>query len=735
MKKRPSLYVLTSIFLAIAVLISSYCVVPASSAQAASSDKVIVIDPGHGMDDPGAAGINGTLEVDVNAQLAYKTAKELKNRGYTVYLTHRVDKWVSGATDIPVLLNYDKAKYDYTELAEASASVSPDLHISIHHNSYDDSSANGKEVYYTSNQNAAFLSRSKDLATMVNSAIDSLGIYRNRGVKDFVGSTGRDGPIKYVNAPAVVVETAFLTSTKDYPNIVSASVQTKVAGKIADAADQFLIKYPEKVQWDSEAPEIGSISIDNGSDIAYNSTVYKNNFTIRLSGVKDNVGVKYVEFNIWRLDGKKHWTYRAVQENATTWAQWCYVDGPGQYNIDAIAVDYNGNESERIYKTISMVEDTTAPAVGAVEFESSGQYVTETYQTQFTARVWNVKDAVGELDRVQFTVKDESGKTTGTFSAIKENATTWAQYISVPGTGKYSVEAVATDKAGNKSNTSSGTITVKKDTGAPTIGSIGFESDGKTVAEVYQNKFTVRAWNVQDKENEVKSVQFVAKDEAGKTVGTFSAIKENATTWAQYIAVPGTGTYTLEAVATDEHGNASDPAKAVITVKNDPSSLTIGAVEFESSGQYVTETYQTQFTARVWNVKDAVGELDRVQFTVKDESGKTTGTFSAIKENATTWAQYISVPGTGKYSVEAVATDKAGNKSNTSSGTITVKKDTGAPTIGSIGFESEGKSVTKVYQNNFTVRAFSVADAETSVESVEINIWRMDGKRHWNAKA
>ena len=96
MTRKSPIFVFISIFITISIFFTSYCIFPISKAEAASADKIIVIDPGHGMSDPGAIGINGTQESDVNAQLAYKTAKELKTvvsrswnlvrgRGYSIW--------------------------------------------------------------------------------------------------------------------------------------------------------------------------------------------------------------------------------------------------------------------------------------------------------------------------------------------------------------------------------------------------------------------------------------------------------------------------------------------------------------------------------------------------------------------------------------------------------------------------------------------------------------------------
>ena len=54
--------------------------------------QVIIIDAGHGGEDPGAIGINGKYEKDLNLQIALVIGEELKSRGYTVVYTRTQDK-------------------------------------------------------------------------------------------------------------------------------------------------------------------------------------------------------------------------------------------------------------------------------------------------------------------------------------------------------------------------------------------------------------------------------------------------------------------------------------------------------------------------------------------------------------------------------------------------------------------------------------------------------------------
>ena len=48
------------------------------------SEKIILIDPGHGGIDGGAKSKNGTIEKDINLQIAIKLKENLEDKGYKV---------------------------------------------------------------------------------------------------------------------------------------------------------------------------------------------------------------------------------------------------------------------------------------------------------------------------------------------------------------------------------------------------------------------------------------------------------------------------------------------------------------------------------------------------------------------------------------------------------------------------------------------------------------------------
>jgi len=60
-----------------------------------SSNKIVIIDPGHGGSDPGAIGPSGIKESEVTLKIALQLEKLLKNKGIPCYLTRNTNKFVS----------------------------------------------------------------------------------------------------------------------------------------------------------------------------------------------------------------------------------------------------------------------------------------------------------------------------------------------------------------------------------------------------------------------------------------------------------------------------------------------------------------------------------------------------------------------------------------------------------------------------------------------------------------
>jgi len=91
----------------------------------------VVVDPGHGGRDPGAIGVGGLREKDVNLRLAHRLRERLEARGFDVVLTRSDDRTLS--------------LEERTAIAESARA---DLFVSLHANASRRHGSRGFEVYY-----------------------------------------------------------------------------------------------------------------------------------------------------------------------------------------------------------------------------------------------------------------------------------------------------------------------------------------------------------------------------------------------------------------------------------------------------------------------------------------------------------------------------------------------------------------------------------------------------------
>ena len=226
---------------------------------------VVAIDAGHGGEDPGAIGPNGTKEKDVVLQIALKlrdriNARQVKGSPMRAYLTRDADYFV------PLHVRVQKAR-----------KVQADLFVSVHADAFFTPSAQGASVFALSH-GAASSSAARWMASQENKA-DLIG-GMNFGVKDSqlqqalldmstsaqikdslnlggailreIGNVGRlhkpkveqagFAVLKAPDIPSVLVETAFISN----PNEEAKLSDDHYQNTIADALVRGLQKYFER---------------------------------------------------------------------------------------------------------------------------------------------------------------------------------------------------------------------------------------------------------------------------------------------------------------------------------------------------------------------------------------------------------------------------------------------------------------------------------------------------------
>ena len=102
----------------------------------------VVIDAGHGGDDPGKIGINGALEKDINLQIVQRLKQYLESDGVRVVLTRETEDGLydSNASN--------KKVQDMKRRIEKIEQTDPVLTVSIHQNSYPEEYVHGAQVFY-----------------------------------------------------------------------------------------------------------------------------------------------------------------------------------------------------------------------------------------------------------------------------------------------------------------------------------------------------------------------------------------------------------------------------------------------------------------------------------------------------------------------------------------------------------------------------------------------------------
>lgn len=128
---KRTIRLLFGILLMFALVIINVCIY-FSQALKLPEQITVVVDAGHGGNDPGKVGVSGTLEKDINLSIALKLKTELEKKGIKVILTRESDASlaIEGATN--------KKTSDMNKRIEITNSARADLLVSVHQNSFTD---------------------------------------------------------------------------------------------------------------------------------------------------------------------------------------------------------------------------------------------------------------------------------------------------------------------------------------------------------------------------------------------------------------------------------------------------------------------------------------------------------------------------------------------------------------------------------------------------------------------
>ena len=187
--------------------------------------RIVVVDPGHGGVDPGKVGNNNVVEKDVNLQIALALQKTLEDKGFTVVLTRTEDVGLYSEDDS------NKKSADMKARCEIISQVLPDVVISIHQNSYTDSSVCGAQVFYYTNSEKGRLFGETIQKQLV--AIEGMNPRTAKANNEYY-------MLINTPSPTVIVECGFLSNEKEAKLLCDKEYQQKIADAISEGTIDFL---------------------------------------------------------------------------------------------------------------------------------------------------------------------------------------------------------------------------------------------------------------------------------------------------------------------------------------------------------------------------------------------------------------------------------------------------------------------------------------------------------------
>ncbi len=176
----------------------------------------IVIDAGHGGNDPGAVNkAIGVQEKTLNLKMANLLKDKLTSYGYEVTMNRSED-------------NYVPLKDRYTNANELDA----DLFVSIHHNSTGNAITSGIEtLHYNSKDN-------KEVATYIHEELIKSSGAVNRGTKVRTDLAVLNG----TKMPAVLLELGFITNSKEVGRLMDTAYQDLLMESVATGINKYFEK-------------------------------------------------------------------------------------------------------------------------------------------------------------------------------------------------------------------------------------------------------------------------------------------------------------------------------------------------------------------------------------------------------------------------------------------------------------------------------------------------------------
>ena len=638
-----------------------------------SRNKVVVLDPGHGGSDGGAAA-NGLVEKNLTLKIAQYCKEELeKYSGVTVYMTR--------STDVAVGLE---------ERVQMAKNWGADVFVSIHMNSASPA-ATGAEVWYpNSSYNSEIHNNGQKLASDIENELVSLGL-ANRGVKirnSESGSKYSDGSIadyysvirnsKLAGFPGIIVEHAFLTNSADAEKLKQESFIKKMG--IADATG--IAKYFNLSKEEDSGKFTASVIKKND---------FARTFTVKINGkLSDGESYRVAVWsnkngqdpnNLWTIVNKQSGNDVEINYNTTN-----YKNADGIYNIHIYKCDKN----EKVTCVQTMTCNMYNSSANCKVQDTTG----EEKNFKASAEITNVPDT---LNRIQFAVwSDQNGQDDLNWYTGTKSGNVWSTNITVR---KYNVHTYAVLNDGTSVFLKAMSFNVTEPTAKLTVEK---QNDSNGTAEV-----TIS--NIQSKSGINSVLVPVWSQENQSDLVWYTAQKQSNGSYKITIDMGNhnynEGIYRIACYIVDGNEIQTGIASTTCEMKLPNTYLNVK----DAAGT------EKEFQITLGNAS-VYGNIRQVQFAVWSVQGGQDDLiwYGAEKKNAGTWTKTVKIKDhrtLGKYNVHAYIT-LANGSVKTKTITFNVSRPTAKLTVGT---QDKEKGTTEVTVSNI--------QSKSGISAVLIPVW------------
>ena len=472
-------------------------------------------------------------------------------------------------------------------------------------------------------------------------------------VSDVAGNTASTSIDAVINTqgPNVVIETGSPTNgsegiggSSDAPNsevvvvITDSDGNSQIITGTTDENGNFNVAFPPGSEEGEYEIEVTVTDENGNSSTATATTVLDttppivnidpqtdtNDTTPTISGNTDLPAGSEVVITVTDSQGNTQTVTAVVDENGNFSADVEDALAEGNYEVSVEATDAAGNTTTAVDNSGNI--DTTAPAL-SLNPQTDGSDTTPTIS--------------GSTDlppgsTVTIVVTDSAGNTQ-TIDAIVDENGDFSVDVQTPLTeGEYTVEASATDEAGNTTTVTENGGNI--DTQAPTI-SLEPLGTGNDTTPSISGSTNLEAGS---------TVTLTVTDSAGNSQTFTATVDANGEFSADVPAELADGDYTVEATATDAAGNSASTSQTGTVDSNAPS-LTLDPLG-DDNDTTPTISGTTDLPAG-----------STVTLSVTDALGNTQ-TFTATVDGSGNFSADVPTPlAEGEYSVTATATDANGN--------------------------------------------------------------------------